>query len=129
MPLKSADRVRVLVANGLGPRLFWLTQLIGRQADMEVVADDLENPIDVLLAVRETGADVLVFRLPEAIEEPGICINLLSEYPRLLILGLSPKYDRAFLYQQSMSKQALPEVSGRSILNAIRTGDVNPMTH
>lgn len=120
----SDEKIRVLFAGGRTNRLLWLKELIDAQQDMNVVRDEDLGPLEMLLVVRETKPDVVVLGLQESGEEPGVCSNLISEYPRLLILALSQQRDRAFLYQQSILKQALKETSDQCILNAIRTGEV-----
>lgn len=118
------DKIRVLFAGSRAGSLLWLKKLIEAQHDMSIVKDEELEPLELLLAVRETKPDVVVLGLPDTGETPGICSNLLAEYPRLLVLGLSRQRDHAFLYQQSILKQSLRETSDRCILSAIRTGEV-----
>jgi len=101
-----------------------LRSLIQRQADMEVMGEVLD-PVELLLAVDETQADVVVVDLPESGEEPGICSHLLAEYPQLLVLALSPGRDRAILYRQSIIKEELSKLSEDEILEAIRKTEVH----
>ena len=117
-------KVRVLLANK--PRMLreLLRSLIQRQADMEVMGEVLD-PVELLLAVDETQADVVVVDLPESGEEPGICSHLLAEYPQLLVLALSPGRDRAILYRQSIIKEELSKLSEDEILEAIRKTEVH----
>ena len=117
-------KVRVLLANK--PRMLreLLRSLIQRQADMEVMGEVLD-PVELLLAVDETQADVVVVDLPESGEEPGICSHLLAEYPQLLVLALSPGRDRAILYRQSIIKEELSKLSDDEILEAIRKTEVH----
>ncbi len=119
------DKIRVLFAGSRAARLLWLKDLIEAQHDMNVVRDEDLAPLELLLAVREAKPDVVILGLTETGEEPGICSNLMSEYPRLLVLALSQQRDQAFLYQQSILKQALKETSDNCILNAIRTGEAS----
>lgn len=120
----SQDKIRVLFARSRTTHFSWLKELIKAQEDMRVIRDEIFEPLELLLVVRETRPDVVVLGLLETGKEPGICSNLLSEYPRLLILALSQKRDEAFLYQQNVLKQALKETSDQCILSAIRTGEV-----
>jgi hypothetical protein len=121
----SEDKIRVFFAGSRAARLLWLRKLIEAQHDMSVVRDEDLAPLELLLAVREARPDVVILGLTETGAEPGICSNLLAEYPRLLVLALSQQRDQAFLYQQSILKQTLKETSDNSILNAIRTGEVS----
>ena len=119
------DKIRVLFAGSRGGGLSWLRELIESQHDMNVVKDEDLAPLELLLAVGEARPDVVILGLTETGEESGICSNLLSEYPRLLVLALSQQRDQVFLYQQSILKQALKETSDNCILNAIRTGEAS----
>jgi len=121
---ECVDTVKVLLANR--PRMLreLLRDLIQRQADMEVVGEMLD-PVELLLAVGETHADVVVVGLPDSDDEPGICSHLLAEYPHLLILALSPERDRAFLYRLGICKEQLSKASDEEILAAIRQAEVD----
>lgn len=112
-------RVKVMLATK--PRLLResLTDLIQRQTDMEMVGEVFE-PIELLWAVGETNADVVVMALPDTNEDPGICSHLLAEYPQLLIIAVSRERDRAFLYQRRPTKELLLRPSNEEILTAIR---------
>ena len=111
--------VRVLLANrprALRTRLAGLFQL---QSDIEVVGTVLD-PIELLMAVEDTQADVVVMTLPDSREVPGICSHLLYEYPRLLILALSSTRTRACVYRQVITVEQLSYTSDEEILVAVR---------
>src|ERR1700756_5385427 len=79
------NKIRILLANR--PQLLYesLENLIQCQTDMEVVGE-VFDPVELLLMVGRTQADVVVIALPSSDEEPGIFSHLLAEYPQLLIL-------------------------------------------
>ena len=95
-----------------------LKELICRQADMEVVGEALD-PLEVLYAVRQTEADVVVTTLPES-GEAGISSHLLAEYPQLLVLALAPDGNGAVLYRQVLVKEVLPSTANDALLSVVR---------
>ena len=108
-------RIRVLLAtlpplvNGL------LTHLIQDQPDMKVV-DAVSEPVQLLVAVKDSRADVVVLPLPTSGEMPGICSHLLAEFPDLLILALSLSGDSGFIY----TAERVVEAPVGNILKALR---------
>jgi DNA-binding NarL/FixJ family response regulator len=101
--------VKVLLANGPEALPTGLAMLLQQQSDIEVVGTVLD-PVNLLVAVGDTQADVVVMALPDSGEMPGICSHLLHEYPQLLILALSP---------------ALADMSDEGILTAMRRVKAN----
>ena len=63
------------------------------------------DPIDLLLTVNETDADVVIMGHPQADSMPGICTHLLAEFPILLILIVSTIDQRAFLYERKITQE------------------------
>ena len=116
------DKIKVLLANR--PKILreLLSGLIQRQFDMEVVGEELD-PVELLLAVDETRANVVVLDLLDSGEEPGICSHLLAEYPQLLVLALSSERERAVLCRQIIHKETLSNASDDEILAAIRRAE------
>lgn len=112
-------KIKVLLASR--PKLLSevIRYLIERQPDMIVVSEVLD-PIDLLLAVKATNADVVIVTPLPANGDPDICILLLAEYPLLIIVTQSAKGEAAHLYQSGVRKKRLDEPSEQSILGAIR---------
>lgn len=79
-----------------------LERAIQDQVNMETVGEAFD-PINLLLTVDDTESDVVIMGHPQADRLPGICTHLLTEYPDLLILTLSTKDSRAFLYQRKIA--------------------------
>ena len=96
-----------------------LRRSIQSQQDMVVVGEVLE-PVEILLATSRAQADVVVLDLPEDNVDPGICSHLLSEYPHILILALSPDREQAVIYRHRVSKKHVSAESNISIISAIR---------
>ena len=111
-------KIKILLANR--PRMVRevVRELIEREEDMEVVGEVLD-PLDLLLAVRETEADAVVMALKGS-EEPGLCSHLLAEYPDLTIVGVASGGESAFIEQRTPQRQEIPEPSKANILDALR---------
>jgi DNA-binding NarL/FixJ family response regulator len=97
----------------------WLRNLIQTQVDMEVVGE-VFDPIELLLAIDETQADVAIVEMLDANKDPGICSHILAEYPQLLVIAVSSERGRAFLFRQRIDKESLHQASDEEILSAIR---------
>ena len=81
-----------------------LQQVIEHQENMVVVGEAFD-PVDLLLTVNETEADVVIMGHPQAERMPGICSHLFAEYPILLILIISTIDQRAFLYERKITQE------------------------
>lgn len=81
-----------------------LQDVIQRQENMLVVGEAFD-PIDLLLTVNETGAEVVIMGHPQADRMPGICTHLLAEFPTLLILIVSTIDQSAFLYERKVTQE------------------------
>ncbi len=112
-------KIKVLLASR--PKLLSevIRYLVARQPDMEVVSEVLD-PIDLLLAVKATNADVVIVTPLPANGEPHICTQLLAAYAQLKIVTQSAKGEAAYLYQSGSPKQRIEEPSEQLILGAIR---------
>jgi DNA-binding NarL/FixJ family response regulator len=111
--------VKVLLANRPEALRISLATLLQQQSDIEVV-DTVLDLIELLIAVEDTQADVVVVTLPDSGEIPGICSHLLYEYPQLLILALSSARTRACVYRQAITVEPLADISDEGILTAVR---------
>jgi DNA-binding NarL/FixJ family response regulator len=114
-----AHSVKVLLANSPESLRTGLAALLQQQSDIEVVGTVLD-PIELLVGVGDTQADVVVVTLPESGDMPGICSHLLHEYPQLLILALSSARTRACVYRQAITVEPLADISDEGILTAVR---------
>ena len=111
--------VKVLVTNRPDALRTWLEELLQHQSDIEVVGTVLD-PIELLIAIEDTQADVAVVDLPDSGEMPGICSHVFHEYPQFLILALSSDHMRACVYRQVITEAQLPNTSNEVILTASR---------
>jgi DNA-binding NarL/FixJ family response regulator len=115
----TLQKIRVLLASR--PKLLSevIRYLIERQPDMLVVSEVLD-PLQLLLVVKSTNADVVIVTPLEANGEPHICSQLLSEYPPLVIVTQSSEGEAAYLYRLGVPKKRINEPSEQSIVGAIR---------
>jgi DNA-binding NarL/FixJ family response regulator len=122
------SKFRVLLAATPPLLAALLTDLIQRQGDMELVGKTGFERVDLLLAVRECEANVVIMPLTDSVDVPGIFSHLLAEYPELLILVLPTKSEYGFVYhRQGISKRPVMVATGDSILKAIRAGNPSNM--
>ena len=112
-------KIKVLLASRPQMLSEVIRYLIERQPDMIVVSEVLD-PLEILLAVKATNADVVIVTPLPANGEPHICIQLLAAYPLLIIVTESAKGEAAYLYQSGARKKRIDEPSEQSILGAIR---------
>ena len=111
--------VKVLVANRPEALRTGVATFLQQQSDIEVVGT-VVDPVELLVAVGDTQADVVVMTLPDSGEMPGICSHLLHEYPQLLILALSSARTRACIYRQAITGEPLTDTSDEGILAVVR---------
>lgn len=113
------SKTKVLLASR--PKLLSevIRYLVSRQPDMEVVSEVLD-PLELLLAVKATNADVVIVTPLPANGEPHICTQLLAAYAQLKIVTQSAKGEAAYLYQTGLPKLRIDEPSEQLILGAIR---------
>ena len=111
-------RVGILLANRPRLRREIVRKIIERQSDMDILGEVL-NPIDLLVTVGETKADVVIVALENS-KRPALCTHLLAEYPNLTILGLSSKGESAFIEQLSPRRWEINDPSETSVLSALR---------
>jgi len=81
-----------------------LEDVIEDQENMELVGEAFD-PIDMVVTLSETGADVVIMGHPNADRVLGIFTHLLAENPYLLILTISTIDQRAFLYQTKIVRE------------------------
>lgn len=98
------EAVKILMVDVPDDLRSLLEDVIARQANMEVIGEAFD-PIDLLVTVNETEADVVIMGHPEAEKMPGICTHLLTEFPILLILIISTIDQRAFLYERKIRQE------------------------
>ena len=116
--------IKVLLANDPLILREVVREIIARQPDMEVVGEILD-PLGVLLAVKETEADVVVIGLRDS-EEPGLVSHLLAECPYVTVLGLASHGDTAIIVQMCLWRKEIVDPSEVNILRALRNAVREP---
>jgi hypothetical protein len=113
--------IRVLLAVE-SQMLSELKEHIERDDNMEVVGEvsEVANPLDLLLAVDGTQANVVIHGWPESQEMPGVCTHLLAEFPDLLVIGIPPSRDRAVACRQTITKTTIRMAGMEDLLAEIR---------
>ncbi len=117
-PTTRHDTIRVLIANLSGTVSEAVEQLIRDQPDM-VLVDSVGNPVQIMLAARR-GADILVLGAANSSPAPGICSNLLQEFPHLKIIVISTLDGTAAAYYLSVKQQPLAALVPGVLLDEIR---------
>lgn len=111
--------IRVLLAcPRLKPLDAWKSAL-SQEPDIEVVGE-AGNPIETLLSAGSTRADVVVIDLPPARREPGLPSHLLSEYPGIKVVGVSPEGEVTVVYSVGIVRQEVQPVSAKTFSQLIR---------
>jgi hypothetical protein len=101
-----------------------LRNRIEAEPDLEV-ADEALDPVDVLLAVKETGADVVLVTVPISDATPPLCTHLLTEFPDLVVIGLWPEAQAAVAYRSAIDIEPLHGLFYEDIVGAIRAVKCN----
>lgn len=96
-----------------------LLERIAGESDLEVVGE-ANNPLDLLVLVGRTGADVVLQTWDDSGEPPGVCSHLLAEFPDLLIIGITSYPEQVYACRQVIRKTSLPSATLPVILSAIR---------
>lgn len=94
-------------------------EMIESQNGLTIAAEAF-NPVETLMLMAETEADLVMLDLPDTNEDPGICSHLLAEFPQLVIIALSSNCQEAILYRHNISKTRIKDASDKQILALIR---------
>lgn len=100
-----------------------LSENIEKELDVEVV-DESVDPIDLLVAVGRTEADVIIQTWPAGGEMPNILTHLFVEYPELLVIGLPDDSDRAVVCRSTITKTEFPMLGFQELLSQLRPAAV-----
>jgi hypothetical protein len=95
-----------------------IRQLVAEQNDMELVGD-CRGPMTILQETGRTKADAVIL-VQEGTEEPGLCSQLLSVYPDLTILTVTPNMECAYTQQLRSHRQELANSEKQDIAQALR---------
>lgn len=113
-------KMRVLIAYRPGMMRELLNELVAQEADLES-AGNIERIEEIAESVKQFRADCLIISKETLSQQPGLCAELLPQYPHLSILALAPERNSGMLYRNAAQGPCGPiECSEEGILNALR---------
>lgn len=111
--------IRVLLATKSPAVSTRLKDLVQQDREMEVVRE-VTDPVDLLVAVNQTQAEMVIGEWPESEEVPGIITHLLTEFPELLVIGIPPNREYAFAYRQTITATRFRTTELHDVLGELR---------
>jgi hypothetical protein len=114
----AVKKIKVLLA--LRPRM--VCELVGHLvtgADMHVVGTVTSSP-EICRAIEEEGPQVVMIPLRDSQTVPGLCKQILSLHPNVVVVGLSPDTRRACLFSRPIVSERLSPVPTEGFVEAIR---------
>jgi DNA-binding NarL/FixJ family response regulator len=118
------DKIRVLLGNHPMMVPNAIRQVLEEQQDMEVVGD-CRGPMKILQEVGRRKADAVIIT-QEGTKEPGLCSQLLTVYPDLIILSLTPDLTSAFMQRLCSRRHAMIDAQSEKILETLRAAVREP---
>lgn len=117
------NKIRVLLANHPVMIPDAIRQLVTEQDDMELVGD-CRGPMNILQETGRTKADAVILA-HEDTKEPGLSSQLLSVYPDLTILSVTPDLSSAFTQQLRSQRRDMTSVEKEHIIRSLRAAVCN----
>ena len=112
------NKIRVLLANHPLMIPDAIRLLVEEQEDMELVGD-CRGPMSILQETGKTKADAVILA-HEDTKEPGLCSQLLSVYPDLTILSVTPDLASVFVQQLCSRRQTIVIAQQEEIIEKLR---------
>ena len=112
------NKIRVLLANHPMMIPDAIRQLLAEQEDMELVGD-CRGPMNILRETGRTKADAVVLA-HERGDDSGLCSQLLSVYPDLSILSLTPDLASVFTQQLCSHRREFTNLQRQDIVQSLR---------
>ena len=113
-------RLRILLACQQMKRFHDLKAMLSSNPHVQIVGE-VTNPIDVLLEVARTRAQLVVIDLPPSGDDPGLCSHLLSENPEATIVAVSYEGDKGVLYETGVLRTPLVDASPQGLMQLFRS--------
>ncbi len=110
--------IHVLVANLPGVLSELVMQSLHGQQNI-VLEGQVQGQVELLLAVQKT-TDVLILGVYALEPPPGICSQLLTEFPHLKILAIQIGSDEWALYWLAMQRQQFQQLSMATLAEGVR---------
>ena len=111
-------KIRVLLANHPMMVPDTIRRLVEEQDDMEVVGD-CRGPMKILQETGRANADAVILA-QEGTNEPGICSQLLSSYPDLIIMSVAQDLTTAVTFQLSSYRREFNNLCQEDIVQRLR---------
>ncbi len=117
---------KIQVVLAVAPRMLRepLRMLLEGESDFQI-ADEVLDPVDLLMAVKDTEANVVIMTVPDAEAIPSICTHLLTEFPDLLVIAISSKANQAFTYRSRIDCKPLSGLMFEDVVTAIRSASTS----
>lgn len=123
---EQGEKLGVVVSNLTNLMYELVENLISQQPDMRLLGQVNDN-LTLLSAGAE--ADLVIMGAPTLEPLPSICTHLLSEYPDLKILVLTPSGEMATLYWMGLRRRHLRRLTATSLIRSLRlAGELNPVS-
>ena len=114
------NKIRVLLANHPLMIPDAIRQLVAEQEDMELVGD-CRGPMKILQETGRAKADAVILAHDGGGDDSGLCSQLLSVYPDLSILSLTPDLASAFTQQLCSRRREFTNLQRQDIVQSLRT--------
>jgi DNA-binding transcriptional LysR family regulator len=111
--------IRVVVGDVPADVEDWLAAVSRERLGIQVVGR-AHDTVQVLLKVRETGADVVVAMLKKGGEEPGLVSHVLGEYPSAVVLAVAPELKGASIFRLATTRADLSGLKAGQVYSALR---------
>ena len=94
--------------------------MLDHDPDLEIVGEVID-PIDTLLEIESTQADVVAIDLPRSGKDPGLCSHILAEYPEVKVVAVSSGGETSIVYEIGVTRRYLRDVSLEAVTRIIRS--------
>jgi hypothetical protein len=95
-----------------------IREILMEQIDIEVAHQAIEDPRELVAAVRATAADFVVLTV-DVRRRRGFCADLLAREPGLKILAVAGDGRRGYLYELLPHELALGELTPQKLVEAV----------
>lgn len=109
---------RILLANFAGILGEMLMETLSREADLRLVGT-ASGSIEVLSAAQR-GVDITILGVDQLYPPPGLCSQLLTEFPGMKVLVYSPNQNTATGYWLGVRRCNVRQINSVQLLNGIR---------
>jgi len=106
----AMERMRVLFGDIPENVKKQIQDAICAEGDVQIVGQ-AEGPFQMLFHAGKSNADVVIVSLPDSGCEPGIVSHILSEYPHVVVLGVSKSLSRMALYRHVVQCDEIPQTT------------------